>query len=1195
MLNEMAALAREQGEDQISLIYGSYHQLLRRCREIGTAAAFAELVSGDSFESSELGSLAQSALEAHEQYRSAGDREALQAAVATWQRVLAHPDFRSAAPRYRSRILNNFGNALLDRYEAQQDLAYLNAALEQWSQAAVLAARGSVERALILRNLGSGYVARYSRTRDLSDLELGIQARQEAVAEIPDGSSYAPAVLDQLGTALTTRFERTGEPGDLERAVDLLQQAVTITADDSHSESSEFQGSALNSLGLALFHRYEAAGRAEDLDAALERWDEAVRLPSTGKRFRSALLDHLGGGYLARHIQTGNMDDLERAIEADEEALAGEPCSSPKDPDRPVNLGNALRVRYDRTGNLSDLERAIEMLADGVAHAPPDSPNLPIVLSSLGGALRTRHERTADPNDLERAIAAFEQAVNSTSPSSPYRPTYLTGVGAALRDRYRRTGQLDDLERAIDVQRQAVTQAPAESPDRIHYQTGLGNALRDRYARNGQLDDLEQAIEAFDQVVAQTQPGSPRLPVFLTNLGSALMDRYQKSGQRDDLDRAISVLEQSVAETPAGSPDLAPSLNGLAGGLLERFNRDDQTDDLQRAIDTVESAVAGTPADSPLMPAYLNNLAQGLRYRYERTSDPDDLQRAVDAYRRSCRRGLDVSEQWQLSVARIWGGWATQRESWDEAVEAYGFASTAMQFLFRTQLTRSHKETWLQEATGLPSHAAYALAMTGNLEGAVIALEEGRALLLSDTLEGRRIDLEDLSARNRPDLRDRYLQAADRLRALDQVGLASGGPALTPAPSGADRRRARAELDAVIAEIRQLAGHERFLDRPKIDDLVAAASAAPLVYLAAAEHGGLALIVSADGLVTSAWLPDISESRLRSEVGRYFEQYLFAQRLASRHSAWLAELDRMTHWLGKAFMEPMLETLSAMPRAVLIPAGLLGLLPLHAAWIEDAASPNHRRYALDVTLLIYAPNGRAIQAAENVAARIPPTSALVVDEPRPVSAAPLPNTKQEVEAVLAFLPGSQRFSHEQATRAVVLDAIAEHPILYFACHGSTNPVEPLLSFLLLANDERLTLHDILEQRVSARLAVLSACDTAVSGVALPDEVISFPTSLLQAGLAGAIGSLWSVPDLSTMALMIGFFEHWRRDGLEPADALRCAQQWIRDATNGEKQAAFPDVPALAAPAGSAATRAFWASARAHEHPYHWAAFTYVGV
>ena len=59
-------------------------------------------------------------------------------------------------------------------------------------------------------------------------------------------------------------------------------------------------------------------------------------------------------------------------------------------------------------------------------------------------------------------------------------------------------------------------------------------------------------------------------------------------------------------------------------------------------------------------------------------------------------------------------------------------------------------------------------------------MDEGRALLFSDALDRDRIDLKGLSAHDRPDLRDRYLKVADRLRALDQASLGSDGPTLIP-------------------------------------------------------------------------------------------------------------------------------------------------------------------------------------------------------------------------------------------------------------------------------------------------------------------------------------------------------------------------------------------------------------------------------
>lgn len=114
----------------------------------------------------------------------------------------------------------------------------------------------------------------------------------------------------------------------------------------------------------------------------------------------------------------------------------------------------------------------------------------------------------------------------------------------------------------------------------------------------------------------------------------------------------------------------------------------------------------------------------------------------------------------------------------------------------------------------------------------------------------------------------------------------------------------------------------------------------------------------------------------------------------------------------------------------------------------------------------------------------------------------------------------------------------------------------------MAHDEMLTLRDLLSLRLAgARLAVLSACETGVPGIELPDEVIALSTGLIQAGLGGVVASLWSVSDLSTMLLMARFYEHWKRDGLAPPEALRQAQVWVRDATNEEKAAYLrADVP-----------------------------------
>ena len=88
---------------------------------------------------------------------------------------------------------------------------------------------------------------------------------------------------------------------------------------------------------------------------------------------------------------------------------------------------------------------------------------------------------------------------------------------------------------------------------------------------------------------------------------------------------------------------------------------------------------------------------------------------------------------------------------------------------------------------------------------------------------------------------------------------------MTDGPSLDAIRAARDELDAVIEEIRAVPGYEDFLAVPTFDDVAAVARDCPLVYVAAAEPGGLALVVrGAD--VTHVPLDGLTAETLRDQV-----------------------------------------------------------------------------------------------------------------------------------------------------------------------------------------------------------------------------------------------------------------------------------------------------------------------------------------
>jgi CHAT domain-containing protein len=203
-------------------------------------------------------------------------------------------------------------------------------------------------------------------------------------------------------------------------------------------------------------------------------------------------------------------------------------------------------------------------------------------------------------------------------------------------------------------------------------------------------------------------------------------------------------------------------------------------------------------------------------------------------------------------------------------------------------------------------------------------------------------------------------------------------------------------------------------------------------------------------------------------------------------------------------------------------------------------------------LVTYAPNAAFLQQAVSRARSFGDLDLLVVDDPSPVSESPLPGAQHEAAAaVAAFRPRAVRLRGKDANRRAIATALPGATVIHVASHRATDLQHPLDGGLLLAGDDVLRVRDLLQLGVSSRLAILSACDTGVPGLDLPDEVVGLATAFLQAGAAAVIASMWPVPDAATMLLVVRFYDCWRREGLKPAQALRRAQCWLRDTPSGQ--------------------------------------------
>jgi CHAT domain-containing protein/Tfp pilus assembly protein PilF len=123
---------------------------------------------------------------------------------------------------------------------------------------------------------------------------------------------------------------------------------------------------------------------------------------------------------------------------------------------------------------------------------------------------------------------------------------------------------------------------------------------------------------------------------------------------------------------------------------------------------------------------------------------------------------------------------------------------------------------------------------------------------------------------------------------------------------------------------------------------------------------------------------------------------------------------------------------------------------------------------------------------------------------------------------------------------------ADFDVIHLATHGVLNDRAPLYSYLLMSQenlapgeDGLLEAWELMQMKLRARLAVLSACETARGKISEGEGVIGLSWALLAAGCPSAVVSQWKVDSASNTDLMLEFHRRYRK-GAPTAEALRDA-------------------------------------------------------
>lgn len=191
---------------------------------------------------------------------------------------------------------------------------------------------------------------------------------------------------------------------------------------------------------------------------------------------------------------------------------------------------------------------------------------------------------------------------------------------------------------------------------------------------------------------------------------------------------------------------------------------------------------------------------------------------------------------------------------------------------------------------------------------------------------------------------------------------------------------------------------------------------------------------------------------------------------------------------------------------------------------------------------------------------------------------PLPEAEEEVKTLeqIYGAVNSRVFIGPEAREKVVKTEAAKYEVLHFATHGLLDNRNPMFSFLTLAQkagdpneDGLLEAREILNMDLHAKLAVLSACQTARGRVGAGEGVIGMSWALFVAGVPTTVASQWKVDSASTTSLMIDFHRRLTKKQTN-ARSKETKAEALRQASLGLLRS------------------------ERYRHPFYWAGFVMIG-
>ncbi|MFF5923382.1 CHAT domain-containing protein [Streptomyces flavochromogenes] len=991
-------------------------------------------------------------------------------------------------------------------------------------------AEGARYRAAALENLAGVWYARGERTRSVRAVHQAMRNVGEACS-LREEESASPNLVAVVRLCQGLLPEH--DLGELTEAVVLVRELKERATTRGGAPHLEVTVALLRTYEELLRRREHDSGRVALAETAEEAaWISVQQGRTDSDRFLKAaaarflaLADHPGERY------------ARRALDLAAEAVAH--CDPESEDHDLYSFDWALTALMclSKKEELPDaqVERMLTLLPESISRSTASGTGSP--LAELVTKLLVRWWEEGDRTDQRAARAALthaERELTAFTEDGPGTVPVLHTIGILLQHRYvAETGSPGDLARAAVCFRRITAISTPESPD---HRDAAAHLMTCRLASPAD-EPLLDLVFPDDFSEPDHQAG----PTELLAAAQGLLTSARGIFEEELVARAITLLNRPAARTGLTPTMTADHAQVLASALLRHLRHRPHSLALGRAMDVLERAAAVQPEGGMRHALLTAKLADCWRARYDMSGSPLDLEEAIELAR-GARAMLSAGGYRHEDSSRQLGSLLLTRDrcsaeglqlirEWAAPDDVEGSADAAADW------SRGAAGAGIWEEASTAAQIALRRALTaleatgGSLSARLERIQEADVIAVQAALSA--VHAGDLGT---------ALRSLETIRSARDL-VPEGGPDLRPPPEG-----------CVVVHLCVLGSTDV-----------------------------LAVGVDASGRVDALWLP-VSAKDVAGRAG-----LSGLSQGTTPDPAWHRQsVDSLVGWVGEHLVKPVLEKWPTSWLCVIPHGARLGSLPLHAAWWADPTLPEGRRYVLDTTLVTFASGARRPRAGTPQHSG-EPRSILAVADPEPMHNQPLPGARREAGRAVLHFARSTLLTGTDARRDAVLAALPGSDVVHLATHGHSDVLRPLASGLTLADDEILSMGELLEQQLTGtRLLVLSACSLGLGGINFlgPRPTGSLVQALLGTGVGGVVSSMWRAPDESSSLLLERFYQLWRSGSCpHPAEALRRAQTWVRSVTNSELGGRPPASPAA---------RRFWETTRPYRHPVHWAAFSYTG-